>query len=82
MPEIWLGIRQARELVLQLLDGLRRALAVMEVGFMDGDGHRQPKCVNHNMFLAACGLAGDDVQKVSHSLSLGENVSSSFLARL
>lgn len=59
------NLLQARELVLQLLDSLRRTLAVMEVGFMDGDGHRQPKCVNHNMFLASfdllvpvCPLAG------------------------
>ena len=45
-------LRQARELVFQLLDNLRRTLAVVEVGFIDGDGHRQPKCVNHNVFLA------------------------------
>lgn len=56
---------QARELVLQLLDSLRRTLAVVEVGLMDGDGHRHHKCVNHNMFLASfdllvpvCPLAG------------------------
>lgn len=43
---------QTRELVLQLLNDLRSALAVMQVGLMNGNGHREPKCINHNMFLA------------------------------
>ena len=43
---------QTRELVLQLLNDFRSALAVMQVGLMNGDGHREPQCINHNMFLA------------------------------
>ena len=44
---------QVRELVLQLLDNLRRAFAVMQVGFVDSHGHQNAECVNHNVLLAS-----------------------------
>lgn len=40
-------LSQARELVLELLDNLRCAFAVMQVGLVDSHGHRNAKCVNH-----------------------------------
>ena len=45
-------LSETREFVYQFPDNLRRFLAVVQVGFMDGDCHRKPKCVNHNVFLA------------------------------
>ena len=46
-------LSQARELVLELLDNLRRAFAVMQVGLVHSHGHRNAKCVNHNVLLAS-----------------------------
>ena len=47
---------QTRELVFHLLDSHRRTFTVMKISFMDGNGHGQSKCVNHNMFLTSFDL--------------------------
>ena len=39
--------------MIKLPNHLRSALAVMNVGLMNRDGHREAKRVNHNVFLAS-----------------------------
>ena len=46
-------LRKTRKLVIKLLNHLRSALAVMNVGLMNRYGHWEAKCVNHNVFLAS-----------------------------
>lgn len=46
-------LRKTRKLVIKLLNHLRGALAVMNIGLMNRDGHWEAKCADHNVFLAS-----------------------------